>query len=293
MLTSLSNTKKEVAEMVLVKLTESLLPNPFVDPTIQETTNPLHNAVLSEIRRKSGLNKNDISETAKTAILKKLSSELSDLVLSVDKKRNALNRIQQKRTFNQFLISYEFEFAKFEQLGMTKLEIEDAISNPDLSEHLNEIINIDEDKSTMIFVKELKNKSNDETYTLLVHVERNADILMFSAAWRIFSSDVVRNEYETPSELLKKFIDKKGLFFKISKSFKKKLVIEETPFLVASPIVNPVLAVKIIDESRETYLCLAIRRVPSVNVMKVRLAYVMNITSYKRSLREHGFKIAD
>jgi hypothetical protein len=181
-----------------------------------------------------------------------------------------------------YQVKFSPEFSELcEPLGITRSEVVQVISAPDMFEH---------------FVPEVQNNIEaislyarsylavDDPYSLLVDTRRVGDEIFVHYAIRVFHSDIDVTEVGKPTELLRLFTNEFGEDVVIGEQTGKLLLYTTVPGRKGFSIsFKPSKAGKVDIRASHRQLAGAFD--------EVSIAYGINVDRYAKSLRQHGIHV--
>src|ERR1700730_2820246 len=132
MLQTLKNCNSREVEAILAKLSASILPNPGIEPSVQEQLlDPkLQTELMNEIRLRLGLRRDDDSSKAKARLYRFLAEELTKAALADVDVLEVKTRLGQRGGLSPDL--YKIKFSPYfhdgpEKLGVRKDQVEETL----------------------------------------------------------------------------------------------------------------------------------------------------------------------
>jgi hypothetical protein len=252
-------------------------------------------AVLSEIRHKLNLGRDDNSSKAKASIDQFLSSALDESV-SDTAVQAALARAGQagRLTPSAYKVVQPETFThQFYRLGITKPQTEEAIRHPDDYQHLmtGDAVPGEADVFSL-FVKYSPGGRKIEPNWLLVQAFRRGAEQVAQSAWRVYSNDVDLSSARNPLDLLKAFVDAFGIEIVVGSQRPAKFV--EAVSMIKSPRdeqMNFAVTAVLPPNVANVFYSWANRKTTNPSIFNVGLAYCIDMGRYRTSLISHGVSV--
>ncbi|TXG94650.1 MAG: hypothetical protein E6R09_16970 [Rhodocyclaceae bacterium] len=248
------------------------------------TKNNVQLEVLQEIIQRLGLTEGHDFKNAKTLILNLIGKEIRDVTIGSAQIGAVRKRLGQKGMLppSSYKVSFTDEFSELCQtLGVTRKEVRQVISAPDMFKHFLPEISIN-NEAISLYVKGFADKS--DPYSLLVDTHRVADEVRVIYAFRVFHSDIDMSDISTPLDLLKAFTERFGEDVVFEDEVAKLFLYR------ALPVGSNDWKVRLPHSSKPTDFR-ASQRLMASGVTEVAIAYAVGLTEYVASLRGHGVSI--
>jgi hypothetical protein len=291
-LPSLNNLSPQEVEGVLANLTLGMLPNPGIS---EEPTLPvdLRDRLIREMRIALRLKRDDNSAPAMARIYDYLAKEISRAVLADVDVKQLKSRLGEKGQLAPSLYRIEFspEFKdEHERKGVDRRDVELTLRKPDAVEHFHPSgYGIQDSKATSIYAKRFPNNSRPlNAFTLLVFCQRNGDIQRVGPAWMVFHSDVDLSSAETPSAVLKAFLERYGVDSQVGEQVARLFWYQRIPIVSEKP--TNIIKVPHFQQGDDIAILFqqGLRLNDSIEVV---YAFAVNNKAYDADLVAHGVRI--
>jgi hypothetical protein len=274
---------------------ESLVPHPVIEGELvkAQPSPDLVARLIAEAREELRLPENDTSPNSQRLILDLLTRSMAN---AFSNPQEAQERLGSRGALEPG--AYDVHFGdNFEDLiskrGITRDQIQSALSSPDAVEHLPPM----HDDATDRF--SLFTKRDPGPSTLLVEATREKARLHVSVAWRIFHRDIRWDGVRGPLDLLRSFIEAFGKDFLLGNRPPQKLVEYDALSIAAlgwsqadvEQLLhgNMKLLFRPIEWQPREEIYIPFRmRVSTLDVIEIQMMYMINLTKYYASLRAHG-----
>ena len=251
-------------------------------------------SVLREIRRSLSLPvEGELSMEARTTLNERLSREIHRAIFPSSEAANAaLTRAGQAGRLSPTLYQVQFpeKFVHvFCRLGLRKRHVEDAIHRPDDMQHLMTDGAVEGDVISLFMKRVLPAKR--EPYWLLVQTHRVGLTQVAQSAWRIYPTSIDLTKAECPLDVLKSFVEVYG--YEIALGGKKAKFVESEVFEGdagrASVLLFGTTYFNDPSPAPRKFGSISHVKTTTPNVVRVGIAYCIDMDRYERDLRAHGF----
>ncbi|WP_080055309.1 hypothetical protein [Spirosoma aerolatum] len=283
MLQSLKSFSSDFSQKVLVVLGEKFITDPLgekatydIDPLIIEST-------LQEIKNRMHIRENELSEKSKSKILNFISDEITSVTLKPFQKQKAKERLGDKGllALKDYKLVLTSITPTFQLLGVSPAHIKDAFQFHDKYYH------VENPKTPVTFFSKLiKTDKSENNFIVFVLADRDGDLLVVRAAWRVYLSDVNISEDYNISQLLDIFLDRYGMLIKTPTTNWSKLIWFDLSRYNTNQDIEVWNQESLTDHR---FLKIATRkRAPSFGLIEVFCIYAVDIEKYLADLIKHG-----
>jgi hypothetical protein len=290
----LSRFDRETSNNILAATALSTTSNAGLDDTsdlIKKYQSQV-DAVLSEIRQKLRLGKDDRSPKATAAIDNYLVKALDDSVLLEGEATIALRRAAQAGRLSPAaykVIQPEPFRKRFYPLAVTKNKVEEAVKQPDDFQHLMaDRTTVGEEDIFSIFLKRSMRSGYEQNWFLVQSLRRELDQIAQSA-WRVYPSEVDLSKAEKPIDVLKAFVDRFGIEVKVGSRTAK--FIDVTSFPKSGEQMKYAVEVPNLAAHPDYFLSMSHRTTIDVATFDIGLVYCIDMAVYRKSLIAHGASV--
>ncbi|AUD00989.1 hypothetical protein [Spirosoma pollinicola] len=290
MLQSLRNIESVKAQSVLADITISFLPNPYETSYITNSFGDIHKLVLQEVRKRTYVKEDDNSLKARTKILSFLTTEMTNLSLTPERKKKAKERLGDIGILpiHDYKVKFTNTFKSFEDMGIKTSHISNAILRSDKYFHVEDI-----KTPISFFTKKINTELPEDVFILLIITSREKASLVVRGAWRVYLSEVNASDDYNPYQLFLTFLERYGLTIRVSNSDWAKFI----PFeVVTSQSENLPYLVKYqnLDTNTQQFMsCAVVKKTSVINVYEVFCIYSVDIDMYQHDLRKHGIEFSN
>lgn len=275
--------KKNIDQMVILQAIDLLLPHVATDGFDANIADEALRLIKS-IKRKLDFSEDDTSLQSNSEVLKVLSSELSQLIVTPETNRNAKDRLGESGDLSPNLYSLEFGenfkevFAKF---GIRRRHVEDVVFSPDSFEHFSPGDEFKEKVYISLYSKVIEVDGQSD-FSIVVQTVRNKSTQRIDAVWKVCHDLLGVSRSSSSETLFKAFIEHYGVDINIFGEDVGKLLFYKQFNLSKSVGLNDF--VKFNRRGRACYLSQYIRVSNGGGMMDVALAYIIDLTLYKKDL---------
>lgn len=254
-----------------------------VDPEWEE----LYNEILHEVQNELGVESLDDRDT-KIQARSLITNWMSELTLEGADREALQDQLGWRGELDP--IYYDIEIAdslkkQGPTIGVRPNHVRSALRSPDGHSHYNPDAE-DEEQAISLFTEH----HQSGRFTLLIQGFRNGDKITAHNAFRVYYDDVEAGEYiRSPKEYLHALVDAYGLPLRIGNEWRKLFWFEEVSHPEESDRTKEFEVQP--PEDHEVWHSAFLKQTED-NIF-VAQAFAIDVTEYRRDLREHGVQFSD
>lgn len=286
MLNSLRGKSLKEREQVLAAITQHLLPRPHVEPS---QLTQLEEKALYEIARKLKIDLNDSSPQTQTKLFRFIAEEIVKPIRESARWEDAKYRLGQMGELrgDLYQIIFHRSFFTFEQLGIRRAHVEEAIRNPHSVEHLlPDKFTVKDSPAISLSVRHLRD------FSILVQTFRSGYTQQVIIAWRLYHSEIPSLKIDaSPLDMLKAFVDHFGVMISVPGLPATKFILYEVIPFVSSP--KQLTQLTHIHSHDQTLVVSTSVSKLELGVTEIGIFYAIDRPKYVNCLKKHHVQIVD
>jgi hypothetical protein len=280
----------DIPASVLAKIASRLLIDPLSTATDYQL-NDLSDSEASALDRvirslRTSVEAVSTQKSERVRLLSRISELLRDRALNEGREQRAVDRLGERGQLNLSDYAVMFDsrsWSVFEDLGERRSNIEESLRKADAVEHrLPEPGQRPGFPALSLFGKVISPKQS-QSFVMLVQSERKASTLVVTAAWRI--PQYIATEHKRPSKMLEAFVGRFGLDFRAPDEAPSERLIQYKEWRSQVSGEMPRNWIQVANpKDHNNFPSVTFHTAPN-GVLKVTLAYVIDLDEYKRFLR--------